>query len=311
MNSTRSSTGSPLAGGLMILAIIVILGGGIAFWSACATVPQSEVGFAVGGGPVDPARKKVKGDLLQPGRHITGTWDTTWTYPAYKTLRFQNFDTSITTLDGKKVRVEGQVGFRFVGEQDARKAREFATGLGARKYKGHYPGDGGGEGWTAFLDQLVDPEITAVFKDQFGRVFCADFEPACRSIDPRKDVPQSNPERVYSVLSKALQTRVDAKLGDSYLRDVSVRVKRISLPTEVQTNIDRVTSEQARTQAAKQAVQTAAQDAEAIRIRGKALKANKGLIGLEIAKECKGGDQCTLIVDGTGTGVAPAVRAGK
>lgn len=296
---------------IVTLVLFVLLGGGIAFWSACSTVPQGEVGFVKGGGPLDGSRKKVKGDLVDPGLHITGTWDGMDTYPAYKTLRFQDFDVSITTVDGKKVKVKGQIGFRFVGEKDPSLARDFATGLGARKYDGHTPGDGGGEGWTAFLDQLVNPEITAVFKDQFGRVYCADFEPSCRSIDPRKDVPLANPERVYAGISTALQRRVDAKLGGTYLRDIRVQIKAIDLPGEVQENIDKVTTEQARTQAAKQGVQTAKADADQIRIRGDALKANKGLIGLEIAKECKGGDQCTLIVDGTGDGVAPAVRAGK
>jgi regulator of protease activity HflC (stomatin/prohibitin superfamily) len=308
---TPMSNSSRIGGWLAGLAVVVILFGGIAFWSACATVDQSEVGFAVGGGPFDGARKKVKGDLLEPGRHITGTLDGLWTYPAYKTLRFQDFNVSITTVDGKKVQIAGQVGFRFVGEKDPSKAKEFATGLGARKYKGKNPGDGGGEGWSNFLDQLVDPEITAVFKNQFGRVYCADFEPSCRSIDPRKDVPLSDPEKVYAGISETLQARVNDKLGDDYLRDIRVQIKRISLPAEVQSNIDRVTTEQARTQASKQAVSTARQDAEAIRIRGAALKANKGLIGLEIAKECQGGEKCSLIVDGTGNGVAPSVRAGK
>jgi regulator of protease activity HflC (stomatin/prohibitin superfamily) len=316
LRAPRSTSSEPSlrptrSGLISVVLLVLLLVGGVGLWSACATVPQSEVGFAVGGGPLDPARKKVKGDLLQPGRHITGTFDTVWTYPAYRTLRFQDFDVSITTLDGKKVQVEGQIGLRFVGEQDGRKARAFATGLGARKYGGVIPGDGGGEGWTNFLDQLVAPEITATFKDLFGRVYCADFEPSCRSIDPRKDVPESNPEKVYAVLSKALQQRVDQKLGDSYLRNIAVRVNRISLPREVQTNIDRVTTEQARTQAAKQSVKTAEQEAQAIRVKGRALRANKGLIGLEIAKECQGGDKCTLVVDGTGEGVSPTVRTGK
>ncbi|WP_210492318.1 SPFH domain-containing protein [Patulibacter sp. SYSU D01012] len=297
--------------GLAILATLLVLGGGIAFWSACATVPQGEVGFVKGGGPLDGARKKIKGDLVNPGLHITGTWDGMDTYPAYRTVRFQDFDVSVTTLDGKKVQVQGQVGFRFIGEKDPAEAREFATGLGSRKYGGKRPGDGGGEGWTKFLDQLVTPEVNAVFKDQFGRVYCADFEPSCRAIDPRRDIPVSNPERVYSTIAPVVQRQVAQKLGGGYLTDFRVRVRRISLPKEVQTNIDRVTTEQARTQASKQAVKTAAADAESIRIRGRALKANKGLIGLEIAKECKGGDQCTLIVDGTGDGVASAVRAGK
>jgi hypothetical protein len=53
---------------VLVLVAVVVLGVAIAFFSSFATVPQSEIGFAVGGGPLDPARAKVKGDMLRPGR---------------------------------------------------------------------------------------------------------------------------------------------------------------------------------------------------------------------------------------------------
>lgn len=299
---------------LIILGIVAFFGA-IALLTALHTVPQGEVGFVRGGkAPIvgfDPSNKRIKGGLQEPGLRVTGAWDGMETYPAYATLRFQDFNVSITTLDGKKVRIAGQVGFRFIGEKNPELALEFAKGLGSRKYDGDRPGDGGGEGWTAFLDQLVNPEINAAFKDQFGRRYCADFEPSCRSIDPRTDVPKAEPEKVYSAIAPVVQQQVTQKLGGGYLTDFRVRVKRISLPREVQDNIDRVTAEQARTQAAKQSVKTATEEAEAIRVKGRALRQNRDLIGLEIAKECKGGDKCTLVVDGSGKGVATSVRANR
>lgn len=301
-----------LAPVLTIIAIVAVLGL-IALLTAIKTVPQGEVGFVRGGkAPVvgfDPSNRRIKGDLQTPGLKVTGAWDKMDTYPAHATLRFQDFDTTITTLDGKKVKIEGQVGFRFIGEKDPALALEFAKGLGSRKYDGKRPGDGAGEGWTAFLDQLVNPEINAVFKDAFGRRYCADFEPSCRSIDPRENVPQAQPEKVYAAIAPIVAQQVTAKLGGAYLTDFRVRVRRISLPSEVQGNIDRVTSEQARTQAADQAVKTARKEAEAITVKGKALRSNRSLIALEVAKECRGGDQCTVIVDGSGGGVTPSVNA--
>jgi regulator of protease activity HflC (stomatin/prohibitin superfamily) len=292
------------------IAGVAIVIGLLALAVSCGTVPQSEVGFVVGGGPFDPDRKKVKSDLLEPGRHITGTWDGVWTFPSNRTLRFHDVSVAVTTIDGKKVQLTTQVGFRFVGERDPALAREFAEGLGARKYGGKRPGDGGGEGWRNFLVQLVEPEIVAAAKEAFGRVYCADFEPSCRAIDPRRDVPAAEPEQVYSTVSGTLQERIDRKLGASFLRDVTLRVKRISLPDEVQVNIDRVTAEQARTKAAEQSVQTARAEADAIRTKARALRENRDLIALEVAKECRGGSQCTIVVDAAGGGVDASVPAG-
>lgn len=290
------------AGGLAVLVALVLLA------MSCGTVPQADVGFQVGGGALDPAKGKVKSDLLKPGRHILGLVDNVWLFPAYRTLRFQDFDVPVTTVDGKKVEVRGQMAFRFVGEHNPALAKDFAEGLGARKYNGQRPGEGN-DGWTAFLDQLVATEISASLKDGFGRVYCADFEPACRSIDPRKDVPVANPERVYDEVSKTLQGRVDAKLGAPYLQAIRIRVQRITLPGEVQKNIDQVTEEQAKTKRAEQAAQTATQEARAITIKGRALRKNRQAIPLEIAKQCQGGDRCTLIVDASGNGVKTTVPA--
>lgn len=276
-----------------------------AYISACNTVRQDEVGFQVGGGPLDANRGKVKSELLEPGRHITGTLDSVWTFPAYRTLRFQDFEVPVTTKDGKRVVLTGQVNFRFVGEKDPALARDFAEGLGARKYDGKRPGDSGGAGWTAMLDKLMDPEIVASLKEQIGAVNCADFEPACLAIDPRTDVPATNSERVYQATARKLDQRLTAKLGSPYFQNLFLRIKRIELQPEVQKAIDRVTAEQAKTKAAQQSQQTAAAEAQAIRTKGRALRANPKLVGVEIVKNCP--SSCTVIVDGSGKGAAVAV----
>lgn len=314
--NTRNKT--PLSVTLAAAACVVLFVGVIFLISSCGTVSQSDVGFQVGGGQLDPAKNKVKSDLLRPGRHILGIADSVWTFPSNHTLRFLDFKQRVTTIDGKGVVVSGQVAFRFVGEKDPQSAREFAEGIGARKYR-YCDSDGctserageGDKGWTGMLNQLAMPEVRATLKDSFGRVYCADFEPACRAIDPRKDVPVSSPESVYGNASKALQQRFDAKLGAPYLQDVRVRVQDIDLPSEVQSNIDAVTAEQAKTKAAQQSEQTAKAEAAAINTKGKALKANPQSIAIEVAKECHGGDRCTIIIDGSGRGVSPSVRAGR
>lgn len=289
---------------LIVLAIVAVIGS-ITLLMSCGTVKQDEVGFKVGGGYLDPSRGKVKGDMLPPGRHILGTFDTLWTYPAYRTLRFEDFSVPVTTKDGKRIVLDGQVNFRFVGEKDPDMAKAFALGLGARKYGGQRPGDSGGEGWNNMLDQLMLPEIVASLKEQIGADYCADFEPACRSIDPRQNVPDTDSERVYREVAALLDKRLTEKLGAPYFREVFLRIKRIELQPEVQRAIDRVTAEQAKTKAAQQSEQTASAEAAAIRIKGRAIRANPKLVGVEIVKNCPA--SCTVIVDGSGKGVAAAV----
>jgi regulator of protease activity HflC (stomatin/prohibitin superfamily) len=233
-----------------------------------------------------------------------GPWDTIWTFPSNKTLRFQDFEVTVTTVDGKKAVLQGQVPFRFVGEADPEIAKKFAVGLGARKYNGERPGVSN-EGWENMLNQLLVPEIRATLKETFGRVYCADFEPSCRAIDPRANVPTSNPEAVYAAVAKALQQRVDRKLGDSYLRDLGVRVNSITLPREVQSNIDQVTTEQAKTKRAEQSEVTARAEAKAITTKAKALRKNPSSILLEVAKECN--NKCTIVLDGSKGGVNATV----
>lgn len=301
----RDSSASGWIIGIVVLAVVWCL---ILLFSALATVSQDEVGFAVGGGPFDANKNKVQGELREPGRTLLGTFDGMWVYPNNKSLRFQNFEQTITTKDGKRVVIKGQVGFRFVGEKDPALAKEFAQGIGARRYgkDKQRPGESD-EGWTAMLDTLVDPEIRSAFKDEFGKVYCADFEPSCRVIDPRTEVPDSNPEEVYTRVSESVQKFVDAKLGDPYFQDMRVRVKDVDLEKSVQSNINRFSAEQGKTKTAEQAKKTADAEAEIIRTKGKALRSNPQNLAIEVARECKGG--CNIILDTTGGRTPVAVSA--
>jgi len=74
----------------------------------------------------------------------------------------------------------------------------------------------------------------------------------------------------------------------------------------VAANLDRW---QAKTKAAQQSEQTAAADARAIEARGKALRENRDQVALEIAKQCRGGERCTIIVDAAGGDVKTTVPA--
>lgn len=282
---------------LIIAAAIVAL---VGTCSAAQKVPQGEIGYGVGGGTfLDADRNKVNTGLLEPGTHITGTLDGLWTFPSNKTVRFLDYEAPVTTRDGKKMLLTGQVGFRFVGESDQALTLEFVKGIGSRKYDGNKPGENA-EGWEAFLDQLVLPEVNAALREQFGRVYCADFEPSCRVIDPRDDVPLSEPDSVYTQVADSMEAKVEEKLGGHYLQSFVVRVKAIDLQEGVQRNIDAVAEQEAATQAAQQSVKTAEAEAEAIRIKGEALRANRDLVSLEIAKECAKITSCSLIVDPTG-----------
>lgn len=292
----------------MIAIGVLLFFGTMAFFTSWKGVSQDEIAVQVGGGPLDSDRNKVKSDDLSGpgGRHVFGTMDKVWRFPSHNSLRFQDFAVPVTTVDGKRVSVEGQIQFRFVGESDEKLTLAFARGLGARKYKGERVGESD-KGWENFLEQMLVPEANAALKDEFGRVFCADFEPACRAIDPREDVPPAEPEDVYTTISSILQERVTDKLGGRYLTDMRLRVNRVTVPRAVQQNIDSVTEEQAKTKSAEQSIETSRALARSIKIKARALSANPELVALEVAKECKGGEKCTVIVDASGGSVATAV----
>lgn len=264
---------------------------------------------SAGGTPLDPNRGKVKSGLKGPGGTVIGGLaDRWWKFPAYKSPRFWDFDQVVTTRDGKKVQLVGQVRLRVVSEKDPKMMLDFVEDIAACKYDGKRPGESE-EGWENMLVRQFDPLVRAVLRECFGTYHCADFEPACRAIDPRTDVPDPHPEEVYAEVAKVLQERIVQRWGKPYFQDIQVQMREINLPKEVQTNIDRVTAEQARTKSAEQAARTARAEARAIRIKSRALRANPALVQLEIAKACEGGDRCTIVVDGSGrVGAAVPVR---
>lgn len=309
----------PTRAGWTVAAIAAssVIAAPIAYLVSTSTVPQDSVGVVVGGGPLDPSKKKVKGNSIEaPGRIWHGALDKVFTYPNAQTVRFQDYEVAVTTKDGKSVVLAGNLGFRFGARQqgtrwvaDSDAVMAFARGVGARQYgeNRRRPGEGI-DAFADFLNVMVVPEILAATKEQIGRAYCADFEPSCRVIDPRADVPETAPESVYQPLAKAIEQRVTRKLGGAYLTDFRLVVKSVQLTQDVQSNINNLAAEQARTRAAEQSEKTARAEARAIKIKGEALRSNQSLVGVEIVKSC--GGQCTVILDGTGkvNGTSVATR---
>ena len=294
-----------------VFAVVAVLFAITLYSVSTDTVPQDSVGVVVGGGPFDPSKKKVKGDAVeQPGRIVHGTYDKVWTFPSAQAIRFQDYEVNVTTKDGKTVTLKGQLGFRFGAKknatggwvEDSAAVMAFAKGVGARPYgeDKQRPGESN-DGWTSFLNIMVLKEINAAAKQSIGNAYCADFEPSCRVIDPRAETPATDPDKVYDPLAASIEQRVTKKLAGTYFADFRVTVQRVNLTSDVEANIQNLASEQAKTKAAEQAEKTAEAEANAIRTKGKALQANKSLVGVEIVKAC--GDKCTVIVDGSGNGV--------
>lgn len=310
--------------GLMLL-LVVLLAAAYLYTISNDSIQQDAVGVVVGGGPLDGSKNKIKGGLHGPGRIIHGTFDTVRQFPSNKAIRFQNFDVKVTTKDGKNVRLIGQLGFRFVGETDRNLTLEFARGVGARQYAvtdssgdvtRERPGEDGpsGPAWTAFLDTMMTPEIYSAVKVRVGTEYCANFEPSCRVIDPREDIPETDPDGVYSTLAKDIDDRMAIKLGTQasprrYLHDFRLTVNQVILDDRVQQNIAALAAEQAATKSAQQAEKTATARAAAIRTIGNALRQNPSQVGVEIVKACEG--KCTVIVDGTGKGATVAQSTGR
>ena len=305
----------------LTITVLLLVVGAFLYSISTNSVQQDAVGVVVGRGPLDGSKNRIKGTVHGPGRLIHGTFDTLRQFPSNKAIRFQNFDVKVTTEDGKNVRLVGQLGFRFVGETNPELTLDFARGVGARQYSSAgsssaRPGEDGpsGGGWTAFLDTMATPEIYAAVKVRIGTEFCANFEPSCRVIDPRENVPETDPDKVYATLAKDIDDRMAVKLGSvkepkRYLTDFRFTVNQVILDRQVQQNIAQLAAEQAATKSAQQAEKTATARAGAIRTIGNALRKNPSQVGVEIVKACDG--KCTVIVDGTGKGATVAQSAGR
>lgn len=252
------------------------------------------------GGPFD--NRNIRQAPLSPGsaRTWTGFFSTGHTYPS--TQRYYSITgdnkrgdrsgvdvENLPTSDGVEVGVEGIVYFTL--NTDAKALNDFDNRFGTRTYRAvdgqqYFPWQGDA-GWSAFLDNVVRPEISNSLREQIGSVRCVDLQAACilvqngsaaaAAADPTKvksvvdlNGGAKNNEtiaKVQDAVNTALTANLTATLGGPAIQDVRFNLVKTTLPDDLQKAITDVQSAFALVSQAQARVASATADAEANRQR--------------------------------------------
>jgi regulator of protease activity HflC (stomatin/prohibitin superfamily) len=276
---------------LVVVATAVIVGI-IGLSTGFDKTQGGEVAVVRNGGLLD--NHKVR-QVIEPASSLTwtGLWSTSHKYPAQQ--RFYTITSDAgrgdrsgvdvendPTADGVEVGIEGTVYFTLNTDQTILK--QFDDKYGTREYRGldgtlrHPYGDD--EGWSSFLDQIVRPVISNDLREQIGDFRCAELQASCALVQNSNGSVVKTPAgggqsnfnitKIQNSINTSLAADLTSTLGGDYIVGVKFNLAKITLPTELQTAINRaqaafaaVTEAQARVASAK-----ADADANAQRERG-------------------------------------------
>jgi regulator of protease activity HflC (stomatin/prohibitin superfamily) len=152
---------------------------------------------------------------------------------------------TVPTRDGVQVGIEATVFMHFVGESNIRVLEQFDISYGTRKFTASngrrlYPWQGD-DGFYAWLDTLFRPVLEYDIRKEIGRFDCAKLVASCSLVTRGASVgtvPVVDSDNVARRISRSLGVDLERTIGHPYLRDLRVRIARVTLPTNVQTAID-------------------------------------------------------------------------
>lgn len=222
------------------------------------------VGIVRNGGPVDDRGIR---QILLPGQRVT--WAGWYSqapreYPASRVVLFYTITgdasrgdrrevdvVTVPTRDGVQVGLEGTVFFHFVGERDIALLKRFDQTFGTR----HFPVAGsdrmlrpwdGDAGFAAMLDSTFRPVLDNNLRAVVGKFGCAELVASCALVrhvtgpGPSRSKANANIARVEEQIAGSLTNELTQTLGGEYFRDIRVRIARVTLPDNVQHEINNV-----------------------------------------------------------------------
>ena len=329
IRSRRTRRGVTLVLALVGLALIVAVSG-----ARFARQPIGYVGVVRNGGPLDTRTVR---EVLMPGQALTWTGffsETPHQYPASNVSRTYQVTgeaargsrpgvdvVKVPTKDGVLVGIEATVFLRFVGESDLNTLIRFETSYGTRRFptpKGQplYPWQGD-EGFFAWLDFFFRPVLDYNLRQEIAGYTCAEIVASCSlvtrgaSVDGELHAAQT--DLIAADISKDLEHDLGATLGQTYLRDIRMRIARVTLPDQVQTEINKTQAAYAAINRAKAELQQAKYQSEGKRLLGEAYNESPALANIDALKSLP--DKATVILSNGqqakgGTNVRPLVTAG-
>jgi regulator of protease activity HflC (stomatin/prohibitin superfamily) len=225
---------------------------------------------------------------------------------------------SVPTKDGVQVGVEATVFLRFVGESNVGILTLFDTSYGGRKFRGadgqsRYPWEGD-DGFSAWLDTYLRPILDYNLRREIGAVDCAQIVASCSLVS--RGSPEPLPVAlidggaIAQRISQGLEQDLTRTIGQPYIRDIRIRISRLSLPRNVQEAVNGAQASYAAVSSARAGLKQARYTAESNRLIGDSLNRSPGLATIEALKSIpkgstvivtQGGKTQPIIAPSTGT----------
>jgi regulator of protease activity HflC (stomatin/prohibitin superfamily) len=270
----------------LVIAVIAAIVAIVALATGFDKTQGGEVAVVRNGGPLD--NHKVR-QVIEPASALTwtGLWSSSHKYPAQQrfytiTANADRGDRSGVdvendpTADGVEVGVEGTIYFTL--NTDPAVLKQFDDKYGTREYRGaddvlRHP-YGNDEGWSSFLDQIVRPVISNDLREQIGDFRCSELQASCALVQNSNGAVVKTPTgggtqtnfnitKIQDSINTSLTQDLKTTLGGDYFTGVKFNLAKITLPTELQTAINKAQAAFAAVTEAQARVASARADADA------------------------------------------------
>jgi regulator of protease activity HflC (stomatin/prohibitin superfamily) len=294
---------------------------------------SGHVGVVRNGGPWNNRRIR---QILKPSSGLT--WAGLFSqspreYPAAKVVLFYTITSdakrgsrlgtdlvTVPTRDGVQVGLEGTVFFRFMGETDIGLLKRFDQTFGTRKFpvagtdRSLYPWEGPEEGFAAMLDSVFRPVLDNNLRSEVGAFQCADLVASCSLIRrvsgsaPTRADTNANIAKIEGRIGESLSTDLGRTLGGNYFRSIRVRLARVTLPENVQGEVNSVQQQYVAVNGARAALKSANFQAQRNELLARAYNRSPALAKIDEIKAAPKGS--TIVLTSGNNGKQPGINVG-
>lgn len=184
----------------------------------------------------------------------------------------------VPTQDGVRAGIEGTFYFTtaFNATPEGEKlVKDFDERFGVRTFRENNEGEAlypyeGESGWRAILSQVIRPVINNDLRKSIATVTCAQLVSSCALVHNQGDVSSvtnqdnnGNIQKVQEDINSTLKTDIQSTLGADYFSHISFLLEHVSLPGEIQGEIDKAQAQFAAVGSAQAKVKQASLEAEA------------------------------------------------
>ncbi|HEX6712737.1 MAG TPA: SPFH domain-containing protein [Thermoleophilaceae bacterium] len=319
-----------LAGAVVAVALIVAVSG-----ARVVRQDIGHVGVVHNGGPFD--KRNIR-QIVAPGSGLTWIgWfsQSPREYPASQVERTYTVTAdaargsrkeadvvTVPTKDGVQVGLEATLFYHFIGELDHAALRSFDRSFGTRRYRAEgrhgaiarYPWDGE-EGWSGMFETVFRPVLENDMRREIGSFDCAALVTSCKLIRRASDAgsaPGANIATIENAINASLERDLAATLGKRYFFRLRFRIARVSLPSNVQTAIDRAQANYADVASARAKARQAAYESRRNERLAETYNDSPALANIEALKALKSIPKGSTVIlsGGSGKNGGPQVLAG-